>query len=120
MAKSSTTWPAGQKPPTHRRKGTKNKKTILKEKLGLDGWAALEAYIDGKGADKAIREMKTLKGRNFILALTAVAEFVKPKLARSEHTGKGGKDLLAPPDLSNLSDEELDQYIRLTQKTAVK
>lgn len=35
---------------------------------------------------------------------------------KNEHTGKDGKDLFPDADLTRLSDEELMQYYRLTQK----
>lgn len=78
----STTWPKGKKPPVKRKKGSKNKRTLVKEALGLTGWDALKKFVEGDGADKMVREMKKLKGKSYVQALQGIAEYVKPKLSR--------------------------------------
>lgn len=78
----STTWPKGKKPPVKRKKGSKNKRTLVKEALGLKGWEQLKGFVEGEGAEKMVREMKKLKGKSFVHAMQSVAEYVKPKLSR--------------------------------------
>lgn len=95
--KRSTTWPKGQKSPTHRPKGAKGKKTIIKEALGLKGWDSLKQFVEGDGAEKMVREMKKLKGKSYVYAMQAIAEFVKPKLSRVDAKVKGDIDLKTLP-----------------------
>lgn len=94
-----------------RTKAGKNKKTILKEAVGLKNWEGLKTYIETEGATKLIREMQKLKGRDFVIALNGLAEFVKPKLARTEVSGPGGKPIQTQStteiDYSKLSDATL-------------
>jgi hypothetical protein len=78
----SSTWPKGEKPKYVRQKGSKNKKTLVKEALGLTGWDALKEFIEGKGAEKLIVEMKKLNGKTYVNAMQAMSEYVKPKLRR--------------------------------------
>lgn len=76
-----------------RAKGAKNKKTVLKEAIGLDGWQGLQTYILTEGAEKMVKEMNGLKGGSYGFAFREMAEYFKPKLARTEITGKDGEDL---------------------------
>lgn len=80
--KRSTTWKPGTNPT--RKKGSKARKTQVKEALGLKNWAGFKDYIENEGATKLIQEMKKLKGKDFVIAFQAMTEFVKPKLARQE------------------------------------
>lgn len=89
MARNQTTWPKGQKPPVKKPKGRKNNKTLLKEKIGLTGWQEFEKFVEDQGAKKLIKEIKTLKGKNYTTALAQFTEFVKPKLARTDIDFKG-------------------------------
>ncbi len=63
------------------RKGVPNKKT--------EQWEVFAEYCLNGGLEKFQKEMDTLKGKQFTDALTAILEFHKPKLARSDvnHTG---------------------------------
>jgi hypothetical protein len=83
----------GDKKITGRGKGAKNKKTILKEAIGLSGWDRLAEFVLTEGSDKMIRELKTLKGGSYGFAYREMVEFFKPKLARTEVTGEGGKPI---------------------------
>ncbi len=78
----STTWPKGKRPPVQKPKGSKHKRTILKESMGLKKWEGLKEFIETEGADKLVIEMKKLKGRSYVQAYGIVAEYVKPKLSR--------------------------------------
>ena len=87
--KRSTTWQPGANPIM--KKGAKHKKTLVKEAIGLKNWEGFKEFVDKEGATKLIEEMKKLKGRDFVMAMQAMTEFVKPKLARqevkTEHSG---------------------------------
>lgn len=76
-----------------RAKGSKNQKTILKEAIGLSGWERLQEYILTEGADKMTKEMNKMSGGSFGFAFREMAEYFKPKLARTEITGKDGEEL---------------------------
>lgn len=78
----STTWAKNKRPPVQKPKGRKNNKTLIKEALGLKGWEQLKDFVEGKGAEKMVTEMKKLKGKSYVYAMQSIAEFVKPKLSR--------------------------------------
>lgn len=77
----------GNKKIKGRVKGTPNKKTLI-----LDSFA--KTIVEG-GMEKFQRELMKLKGANFVKNYMAIFEYVKPKLARTELTGKDGNEL--PP-----------------------
>ncbi|HRE52243.1 MAG TPA: hypothetical protein PK339_12525 [Flavitalea sp.] len=110
------TWKKGRKPPVTRPKGSKNKRTLVKEAIGLDNWEGFEQFVRTDGATKLITEIKKLKGRNYVIAYQSLLEFIKPKLARQELTGGDGKPLLPQMDLKNLSKAELQTLIALKNK----
>ena len=67
--------------------GAKNQTTKVKEAIGLTGWEALCEFIKNDGADKFMEEMMKLKGYSYINAYATLAEYVKPKLARTVIAG---------------------------------
>lgn len=71
-----------------KKKGSKHKTTLIKERLKINSWAELEAFIEGPALRRLAKEMDKLSGKDYERAFTAVAEFVKPKLTRTEHRGK--------------------------------
>lgn len=83
----SSTWKKGEKPPVSKPKGSKHKRTLVKEALGIKNWKDLEGWIDNDGIKKFITEAKKLKGKNYVYALSAILEYVKPKLQRTTHEG---------------------------------
>lgn len=87
----STSFKKGQNPIC--KKGTKHRKTKVKEAMGLTGWEKLCNYILNEGADKYVEEMQKLKGKDFHTAYNALTEFVKPKLTRQEVKHEGGISL---------------------------
>lgn len=91
MARSSTTFKKGTAP---KGRTGKNKATLAKEAIGLTGWDRLTEFLLNEGAEKMIANMGGLKPAQYAIAFQALAEFVKPKLSRAEHTGKDGKDLI--------------------------
>lgn len=108
--KRSSAWKPGESPVM--KKGTKHKKTILKEKLGLKNWNGLVKYIETEGATKLIEEVKKLRGRDFVIAINSLAEYVKPKLARTEVSGpNGGAIPISNIDYKLLSDEVLQAIL---------
>jgi hypothetical protein len=85
--KRSSTWEKGKKPPVKRPKGSKNKRTILKEAIGLKNWDQLKGFVETHGLEKCIKELSKMKAGSYVYAFLALTEFVKPKLARTEVAG---------------------------------
>jgi hypothetical protein len=79
-----STWKKGEKPPVKRPKGSKNKKTLLKEALGLKSWDQLKEFVESNGIEKCILEIQKLRGAAYVYAFLSLTEYVKPKLARTE------------------------------------
>lgn len=88
-----TTWKKGEKPPVKKPKGAKNKRTILKEAIGLKNWDELEKFIETNGIEKCVKELQKLSRANYVYAFLALTEYVKPKLARTEVAGDKDKPL---------------------------
>lgn len=84
MAKTSTSFKEGN---NGKPKGAKHQRTKLKEALGIKNWEQLKDYVEGKGLEKCIDELQKQKGGDFIYAYLTLAEFVKPKLARTTIVG---------------------------------
>lgn len=106
MAKTSTSFTKQTAP---KGKGAaKHIKTRVKEAIGLDGWDKLCTYIKTEGAAKLTTELSTLKGKDFINAYSALAEYVKPKLQRTTIEGDPDKPLVTS-SLDNLSFDQLYQ-----------
>jgi hypothetical protein len=76
----------GHKKTGGKRKGTRNKKTLM-----LDNFA--KVCVEG-GMERFKTELMKLKGGNYVKNFMALLEFVQPKLARTEHTGKDGAPIL--------------------------
>lgn len=82
MARTSTTFKEGQ---GGRKKNSKNKKTLI-----LNTFA--QSIVEG-GMDKFKEELDKLTGKEYIHAFMTLFEYVKPKLARTEMTGKDGEPI---------------------------
>lgn len=106
--KRTTTWKKGQKPPVKKPKGAKNKRTILKEALGLKNWDQLKGFIESNGIEKCVKEIGKLRGASYVYAFIALTEFVKPKLNRTEVTGDPDKPVQVNVS-ENLTYEQLYQ-----------
>ncbi len=78
------TWPKGQKPPVKKPKGAKNKRTLLRQAIGIDNWSQLQSFIETHGIKRCIQEIQKLSGKDFVNSFTQLTEFVKPKLQRTE------------------------------------
>jgi hypothetical protein len=63
-------------------KGSKAKKTIIKEAVGLDSWENLQRFLLNEGADKFIEEVSKMKGHAFAINFLQAIEYFKPKLSR--------------------------------------
>ncbi len=81
-------------PPNHpklensgRKKGSLNKKTLIAKAAGVENWNDLAGWIEGPGIKRYVEEIQKLKGIQFTQELRNIAEFVRPKLARTEHAG---------------------------------
>ena len=65
-------------------KGAKAGKTKAIEKIGANGWEQLIAFVSNEGAQKYIQEVQKLQDESYIRGFSALLEYVKPKLVRSE------------------------------------
>lgn len=63
------------------RKGIPNKKT--------EQWEKFSQYMLETGLEKFEQELDKLKGKDYIIAMTNLMEFFKPKLARTEMKHEG-------------------------------
>lgn len=61
-----------------------------KKKTKTEKWDEFSAWFVCEGMGKFQAEMAKLEGRDFIITMKDLMEFFKPKLARTEHTGKDG------------------------------
>lgn len=68
------------------RKGTPNKRT--------EQWETFTEYCLNGGLERFERELNTLEGKDYVNAFTALLEFHKPKLARTELKHEGAIDLI--------------------------
>jgi hypothetical protein len=90
-------------------KGTKNKKTVLLENFATS--------ICKNGVKKFKTELNKLTGKPYVDAYLAIFEYVRPKLARSEITGKDGQEIKVVEiiksnvDYSKLPEDILQQII---------
>jgi hypothetical protein len=71
-----------------KKKGSKNKATLLREQLKISSWAELSAFMEKEGLKRFVQEMNDLKGKDFVTAYNTLLEYVKPKLTRTEHQGQ--------------------------------
>jgi len=60
----------------------------------MESWEAIQTYLTTKGAAKFIRSMNSQTGKSYANLFLQAMEYFKPKLARTELTGKDGKDVL--------------------------
>jgi hypothetical protein len=112
--RTSGTWNKGENPKMQ--KGTKQKRTLLKESLGLTNWGKLKSFIENEGAEKLVDELQHLKGKDYILAYSSLAEFIRPKQQRTTIAGDPNNPLYTSGiDLSGLSPEELRVFIKAYQ-----
>lgn len=88
----------GHKKAGGRTKGTPNKRTLQ--------WEAFTEYCLVGGLDKFQKELNSLKSKDFVNAFLSLLEYHKPKLARTELTGKDGSNLMQP-DLTHLTFDQL-------------
>ena len=86
-AKTSTQFQKGQprKKGSGRKTGSKNKRTLI-----IDTFA--RTIVEG-GMEKFQKELSGLKGKYYVDAFMSLFEYVKPKLARTEHTGENGGNI---------------------------
>lgn len=66
------------------KKGSLQKKTLVKQKVGIDNWNQLASFIEGDGLKRYVQELHDMKGKDYTTAFNALSEFVKPKLSRTE------------------------------------
>lgn len=77
--------------PTGRAKGTKNKRTQLREAIGMESWQAIETYLTTEGAGKLIDSMRELRPNQYVIAYTGLLEYFRPKLSRQQIAADGGE-----------------------------
>lgn len=68
-----------------KKKGTKSKKVLAWEQLG--------DFITEEGAKRVQEILRTSTPKDFISYYSTLLEYFKPKIARTELTGKDGEDL---------------------------
>jgi hypothetical protein len=95
----------GHKKVGGRKKGAKNKKTLVQEAFCM--------HVVTGGQEKFEREMNRLKGRSYVMSYIALMEYCVAKKSRVEV-----ENVTPPPeyDLSQLSTEELLKYKELQNK----
>jgi hypothetical protein len=113
MPKNQTSFKKGEKRVV-RRKGVKNKRTILKESLGLTNFDKLASFIKNEGSEKLVNELQKLNSASYIYAWQAVAEFVKPKLTRVEYRDESPGTI--PFDFSSLPIQLRKQILEHVRK----
>ncbi len=111
--KRGTPFTKDRQPPAAAKR-VKKKKTLLKEKLGLQSWEALGEYVTQNGVPKLLSELKKLTPNNYVKAHLQAAEYFKPKLTRTEHAGS--VTVSQPVDLSKLTTAELKLWMALNNK----
>ncbi len=65
--------------------GSKNTKT--------EQWEKFSVWFVTQGMERLQKEMEQLEGKDYVTTVRDMLEYFKPKLARTELTGKDGKDL---------------------------
>jgi hypothetical protein len=70
------------------RKGVPNKKT--------EQWETFAEYCLNGGLERFQKELNSLKGKQYVDAFTALLEYHKPKLARSDVNHSGKVDIIPP------------------------
>jgi hypothetical protein len=71
-----------------KQKGSKNKKTLQ--------WEAIGEYLIGEGVKKFLDIMRKADNKDYLNYYCQILEYFKPKLARTELTGKNGEKLIPP------------------------
>jgi hypothetical protein len=90
MAANDTSFTPGNRP-AGRGKGTKNKRTELREAIGINSWQQIEHYLTTEGAEKLISSMKELRPGQFVYAYTGLLEYFRPKLSRQQLSAAPGE-----------------------------
>jgi hypothetical protein len=90
MAVNQTSFTPGKRP-AGRGKGTKNKRTELRESIGINTWDQIEDYLVNEGAEKLISSMRELRPGQFVYAYTGLLEYFRPKLSRQQLSAAPGE-----------------------------
>lgn len=77
--------PKGNKYSPGRPKGSKDKKT--------EQWKVFSEWFMSEGIERLQIEMASLEAKEFITTVKDLMEYFQPKLARTEMTGRNGKEL---------------------------
>lgn len=83
MAKNNGSFTPGNRK-GGRAKGTPNKRTALKQAVGVASWEQVESYLTTEGAAKLIESLKELRPGQFVYAYTGLLEYFRPKLSRQQ------------------------------------
>lgn len=83
-----------------REAGTLNKRT--------EQWEMFRDYCLEGGLEKLQKELNRLRGANFVYAFATLLEFHKPKLKRTEVTGKDGEPIRA--NIVWIGAEQIQQF----------
>ena len=91
----------GNKLSLGRPKGSKDVKT--------EQWSLLGEYITQQGADRYMNALIALEDKDYVDKFEKILEYFKPKLARSEVTGKDGERLFPKPIMDALPKDNSDK-----------
>ena len=83
MPKTDTQFKKGSKKPPNSglKKGQKLKKTVM--------WEALGEYLVSEGATTALKYMKKLPEKEFLLTFSKMLEYFKPKMSSVQSNNSG-------------------------------
>jgi hypothetical protein len=98
--KTGTSFQPGTRP-TGRAKGTKNKRTQLRESIGADNWQSIEQYLTTEGAAHLIECMRELRPGQYVYAYTALLEYFRPKLSRQQLSAEPDSEITVTMNLSS-------------------
>ena len=90
MALNNTSF-SEHNPSAGRPKGAKNKRTMLRESVGVDNWQAIETYLTTEGAAKLIDSLRDLRPNQYVIAYTGLLEYFRPKLSRQQLSAESGE-----------------------------
>jgi len=84
---------------------------ILKD--NILGFKRLGEYLENEGAEKAIEELESLNGKDFIASLSSLMEYKMPKLARTDNTNKNIN--IDTNKAKQMTDEEIEEALKNAQ-----
>jgi hypothetical protein len=106
--RTKTSFKKGERP-VGIKKGSKHKRTEIKEAVGVASWNQLREWVEGYGLERCISELNTLYGKDYVIAYNALTEYIKPKLSRTTVEGGDHDKPIQVNAVEGLSFEQLYQ-----------